>query len=203
MSELNPSFAEFRDSRQDDYLPIDIDTAQVLAGYLDNIIDANPTNRSAVSGEHEFKEWTEKSVEYAQILNDVIYHMPTVQHRMMLRRTIETSDDALGETYQIIIEWSVSRTDLVDNGYTKSYVLMIPNDVESEAPKLLTCHQQSAFIGTQGNRIPNVGTINSSYHEADLLLDKSFYTRHTVGTVYDANELFDELQIFEGRVGES
>lgn len=114
----------------------------------------------------------------------------------MVRRTRETGAHALSETYQLVVEWFVGRTDVIDPSYTKSYVLMIPNDA-SEDPKLLMCQQQSVFVESANGSELTVGVNDSSYHEADVLLQRSFYDGMTMATQYDAERLFDDLSIFD------
>ncbi len=195
MSEFLSATAEMQTRREADYAPIDRDTAEILSEYLDEIIAMQESGRSASSTENAFNEWFESSVLLADADLDYAYLWPPTEQRIMLRRICETGEHALGETYQIIMEWSVHRDDLIDPTYSKAYELMVPRD-DSEDPKLLMCLQQSTFIRLANGADLTVAVNNSSYHEIDVLLNESFYSKLAMGTQYDAEKLFDELTLF-------
>lgn len=188
--------AEVQAARESDYAPMDRETAELLAEYLDQIIDFQLEQRSAVCSEESFDEWFETSVLLADMNKDMYYIWPPTQQRLMLRRTHERGVSALGETYNVIMEWRVLNEYLTDPAYSKNYVLFLPLGHDAEVPKLLTCHQQSSFIESPNGAELTVAVNESSYHEIDVALRRGFYDGMTMGTQYDAENFFDELTLF-------
>lgn len=198
MSEFIATSADVQMRRENEYVPIDRETALILSDYLDDIIASSVDGRSAWCSYSSFSEWFEVSTFLADMNTDYAYIWPLTEQRLSLRRICETGDVALGETYQITMEWQVHREDVVDPSYARSFVLMIPHDLD-EDPKLLMCQQKSVFTRSFDGSGLSTGINESGYHEVDTLLSQSFYDKLSMGTQYDAEQVLGELVLFMAR----
>lgn len=180
---------------REEYQPSDAVTIEIIIDYLDHIIDLQECGRSAASNENKFSEWFATNMligELSSKNDSVISEM-----RIAVRRTDERDTDLGGETYIVLMSWAASNAkELTDNGYAKTYVLMRPHSYAVDDATFLYCYQQSAFIRNKNGTIPEIGTIDSSYHDIDKLLENSFLCWQR-GSQYDAEQLFDELTLFD------
>ena len=192
MTEFCPRPADI--GLREEYQPADATTVEIITDYLDHIIDLQENGRSATSHENKFSEWFETNMLIGDLANRNDSMMSEM--RIAIRRTDERDTVLGGETYTVLMSWAASsETELIDNGYTKTFVLMRPHSDTVDEATFLHCYQQSAFIRTENGTLPEVDTIQSSYHEVDRLLENSFL-RWQRGSQYDAEQLFDELTLF-------
>lgn len=193
MTEFCPRPADI--ALREEYHPADAVTVEIIIDYLDHIIDLQECGRSAASHENKFSEWFETNM----LIGDLASNNDSImsEMRIAIRRTDERDAVLGGETYTVLMSWAASHEkELTDNGYTKTYVLMRPHSYAVDDATFLHCYQQSAFIRTENGTIPEIGSIDSSYHEVDMLLENSFL-RWQRGSQYDAEQLFYELTLFD------
>lgn len=192
MSEFCPDLSDI--AQREDYAPADSVAVEIIIDYLDHIINLQNRGRSASTSDEKFSEWfeTEMLLSDSTIRNDAMMS----EMRIAIRRTDDKNYRLGGETYTVLIDWrSPKQEDLIDNSYTRSYVFMRPHSYDYDESTMMMCYQQSNFIVLPNGELPEVSTIDSSYHEVDTMLEKSFL-RWQRGSQYDAEKLFDELALF-------
>lgn len=190
MTEFCPRSADIQ--LRTDYQPADAATVEIIIDFLDYVINLQNSGRSASLTEQKFSEWFESSMLVSNSSKDIIMS----EMRMAIRRTDERDRVLGGETYTVLMNWSArNESDLIDNSYTKSYVLMRPHSYKVDDATFLHCYQQSPFIRLENGALPDINTIHSSYHDIDRLLENNFLSWQR-GTQYDAEQLFDEITLF-------
>mgnify|MGYP006275273627 FL=1 len=192
MSEFCPSLSDI--AQREDYAPADSATVEIIIDYLDHIINMQNCGRSAFSSDEKFSEWfeTEMLLSDSTVRTDALMS----EMRIAIRRTDDKDYKLGGETYTVLMDWRCpNQNEIIDNSYTRAYVFMRPHSYAYDESTMMMCYQQSNFITLPNGEMPEVGNIDSSYHEVDLMLEKSFL-RWQRGSQYDAEKLFDELTLF-------
>lgn len=180
------------------YAPIDHDTASILSEYIDDIISAKLDDRSALCSAAVVNEWFEAEVLTAGDSGEIAYVRP-LRLRITVNRTHERGEQAYGELYNMAMEWSTLKGGLVNSGYMQHYALILPNDSEQEGPLLLVGQQQLDLLEGVSDAQIAQGAAGSNFPEANLLLkNNSFYDDMSLGTQYDAEQLFEELSLLWG-----
>lgn len=177
------------------YLPIDTDTAWLLTDYLDDIMSAQEIGRSAKTTDDSINEWFEQSIILSDAGPEFAYSWPLTQQKLVVRRT-DTKFGIEGQVYNIILEWQVTAQDLIDPSVVRAYSLELAQD-DSEQPKLLTCVLQSQFYKSiHGEQHLTPENNDSSHYEVDKLLFDSFSGRMALASQYDAEDLLSTLSLF-------
>lgn len=186
MSEFAGEKSKYQAHCEQAVAPLDLETAVILADYLEHMVESIGENCQSNVDEEKFSQ----GIVVEGLLESPSPEGALSEISMTLTHMIYHTDPR-NETYDLTLSWRALRDDLIDPGYTRQIHLMIPRSAE-EAPQLLIFYKKSA-IATQianGEKRADEPVLNDpgSAH----MLNKAFYFSQKQGIVA-AEQLFDEL----------